>query len=115
MEVSNLLSPGQITLAYDLRDMAARAISQVQVAKQSGANVATTQAALAAFFSQCAAIVADTNFALPAAGTFATVKNGQTFTLKDSTGATATGTATKNSPATIHVAAGAVTDVQASA
>lgn len=115
MEVSNLLSPGNITLAYDLRDMAARAISQVQVAKQSGATTTATQAALAAFFSQCAAIVADTNFALPAAGTFATVKNGQTIQLLTSTGAVSSGSATRNSPATIHVAAGALTDVQASA
>ncbi|AUG85439.1 putative type II and type III secretion system protein precursor [Ralstonia phage RsoP1IDN] len=115
MEVSNLLSPGQITLAYDLRDMAARAISEVQVAKQSGANVAATKAALAAFFSQCAAIVADANFAVPAAGTFVTVKNGQLTALRTSTLEVSSGSPTRNSPATIRVAGGALSDVVASA
>lgn len=115
MNLTQLPVAGDITLAWEIREMCARAISEVQIAAASGVTVTAKRAALANLFLTAAAIVQDTEFDVPAAGTFALVSNGQSFTLKDSTGATATGTATKNSPATIHVAAGVVTDVQASA
>lgn len=115
MNLTQLPSAGNLVCAWEIREALALAISEVQVAAASGVDVTSKRATLAALFSAAAAAVLDTEFDVPAAGTFTTVVNGQTITLKDSTGATATGTATKNSPATIHVAAGVLTDVQASA
>lgn len=115
MNLTQLPSAGDISLAWEVREILARAISEVQIAASAGVVVTSKRAQLAALFSAAAAAVLDAEFDVPAAGTFTTVVNGQTITLKDSTGATATGTATKNSPATIHVAAGVLTDVQASA
>ncbi len=115
MDLSRLPSPGLIPEAFALRDAVARAISSLEVAKQSGATMTATQATVRDFFLAAAAAVQALDGTVPVTGTVALVANGATFTLQDSTGATATGTATKNSPATAIVSAGALTAVRAAA
>lgn len=110
MDYVDLPSPGQVNRAFDLRKDAARAISHVQLAAGYGAGGVASAGTLRDFFIACAAAC---NTAAGQTSTVARVP--ASVTAQDSTGATATGTATKNSPATTTVVNGVLTTVKLSA
>lgn len=115
MNLTQLPSAGDISLAWEVREILARAISEVQIAASAGVVVTSKRAQLAALFSAAAAAVLDTEFDVPAAGTYTTVVNGGTVPLYTSAGVVSSGNATLNSPATYTVVGGVVTKVTASA
>lgn len=107
MDYVNLPSPGQVNRAFDLRKDAARAISHVQIAANHGDGGVASAATLRDFFLACAAAC---NTAAGQTSVIARIP--ASVVVQDSTGATATGTATKNSPGVPTVTNGVLASIK---
>lgn len=110
MDYVKLPSPGLVNRAFDLRKDAARAISHVETAARNGAGGVASAQALRSFFLACANACD-----VAAGGTGRVALVPATVPLNTSTGVVSTGSATRNSPATLTVAGGVVTLATASA